>query len=178
MDHCAECGFTYAALPRERIADALRSLATQYSARLLGTGPDALRRRPGPEVWSPLEYSAHVRDVLLVQRQRVLRALLHDAPTYEPMRRDERVVEQRDNEADPEVVARQVVTSADQLAELLEGLDACEWERIGVYPWPERTVRDVEWIGRHTVHEQVHHLFDVARSLQAQPGTPSGLGSG
>lgn len=178
MERCTECGFSYDALPRVRIAPSLRGLADQFRARLVGTGPDALRRRPAPGVWSPLEYSAHVRDVLSVQRQRVLRALIHDAPTYEPMRRDERVVEQRDNESDPRAVAGQLVTAADQMAELLEGLTPEEWDRIGVYPWPERTVRDIGWIGRHTVHEQVHHLFDVARALQGQPGTPTGLGSG
>jgi S-DNA-T family DNA segregation ATPase FtsK/SpoIIIE len=178
VDHCPECGFTYASLPRDVIGDALRSVASQYRARLLGTGVDALRLRPAPEVWSPLEYSSHVRDVLVVQRERVMVALLHDAPTFEPMRRDERVVEQRDNESDPVVVAAQVVGAADVLASLLESLAPAEWERIGIYPWPERAIRDVGWMARHTVHEEVHHLFDLARSLQSQPGTPGGLGSG
>lgn len=178
VDRCAECGFVYVELPRERIAEALRTVAAQYRARLLGTGVDALRRRPAPDVWSPLEYASHVRDVLAVQRERVMLALLHDAPTFTSMRRDERVVEQRDNESDPAVVAGQVVGAADVLASLVDSLAPDEWARVGVYPWPERTVRDVEWIGRHTVHEEVHHLFDLARALQGPAGTPSGIGSG
>lgn len=168
----------YDGLPRAEIAPALQSLAMQFASRLRGTASTALRRHPAPGVWSPLEYAAHVRDVLVVQRQRVLRALLHDGPTYAPMRRDERVLEQRDNESDPCVVADQLTSAAHQLAHLLDGLTDDEWRRIGVYPWPERTERDVVWIGRHTVHELVHHLFDVAAALQGPTGTPHGHGSG
>lgn len=105
-------------------------------------------------------------------------ALLRDAPTFESMRPEERVVEQRYNEQDPTEVGRQIIGMADALASLLESLSPAEWERIGVYNWPERAVRDVEWISRHTVHELIHHLFDMARSLQDQPGTPTGIGSG
>lgn len=178
VERCAECGFDYDELPRAHIAGAVRGLADQFRSRLLGTGHEALRRRPAPTVWSPLERSAHVRDVLLEQRQRVLRALIHDAPTYEPMRRRAREAEPRDDHVDPVVVASQLVTASDQLAELLEGLSPEEWERIGVDPWPERTVRDITWIGRDTVHEQVHNLFDLARAVQGPAGTPNGMGSG
>jgi S-DNA-T family DNA segregation ATPase FtsK/SpoIIIE len=39
------------------------------------------------------------------------------------------------------------------------------WERTGVYPWPEPEVRSVVWIGRRSVHELAHHLFDNRRLL-------------
>jgi len=167
----------YGDLPRTHIADAVRSVAVQYRSRL-GGGSDNLRQRPSAEVWSPLEYAAHVRDVIAVQRERVMVALLRDAPTFASMRRDERAVEQRYNDQDPALVGRQIVGAADALASLLDSLSPAEWERIGVDKWPERAVRNVEWIGRDTVHEEVHHLFDVSRSLQDQPGSPDGIGSG
>ncbi|QGG96158.1 DinB family protein [Actinomarinicola tropica] len=178
MERCGECGFVDADLPRAEVAPALHGLAHQFAARLRGTGAAALRRRPAPAVWSPLEYGAHVRDVLVVQRERILRALIHDGPTYAPMRRDERVVEQRDNESDPATVADQLGSAAAQLAHLVAGLTDEEWDRVGIYPWPAQVARDVDWIARHTVHELVHHLFDVARTLQGPTGTPHGLGSG
>src|SRR5690606_39586673 len=134
--------------------------------------------RPSPEVWSPLEYAAHVRDVLEVQRERVMVALLHDAPTFEPMGRDERVVAWRYNEQDPAVVAAELRRNARELGAVLDTLDATGWARIGIYTWPEPAERDVTWIGRHTIHEMAHHLLDVNRALQGQPGTPSGIGSG
>jgi len=178
VERCGECGFVYGDLPRVEVSSALAEVAEQYVARLTSSSGDALRRRPAPEVWSPLEYAAHVRDVLEVQRERVMVALLHDAPTFEPMGREERVVEWRYNEQDPLDVAREMRRNATDLATVLDSLDDAGWSRIGIYNWPERAERDVAWIGRHTVHEQVHHLFDINRSLQGQPGTPTGLGSG
>jgi hypothetical protein len=53
-------------------------------------------------------------------------------------------------------------------------LDADGWQRTGVYPWPAREVRTVAWIGRRTVHELAHHLFDSRRLLAGAP-TPRGL---
>lgn len=178
MERCGECGFVYEDVPRWAISSAVVELAEQYGARLAGTGVDALRRRPSPDVWSPLEYAAHVRDVLEVQRKRVMVALLHDAPTFAPMGRDERVVERRDNEQEPAMVAEELRGNAAELAALLDSLDDTGWGRIGIYNWPSHAERDVTWIARHTVHEMAHHLLDVNRSLQGQPGTPSGIGSG
>lgn len=129
-------------------------------------------------MWAPLEYAAHVRDVVRVQRERISLALVHDVPTFASMRPEDRVVEDGYLDQDPEVVGEQIVGSADALAALLEALDDREWRRSGIYNWPTPEARDVAWIGRHTVHELVHHLFDVARSLQGQPGTPDGIGSG
>jgi hypothetical protein len=34
-----------------------------------------------------------------------------------------------------------------------------------VYNYPTRVERDVLWMGRHTVHECVHHLLDIDRGL-------------
>ncbi len=178
MDHCDECGFVYGDLPRHEVSRALAELAEQYVARLSATSGDALRRRPGPEVWSPLEYAAHVRDVIEVQRERVMVAVLHDAPTFEPMGREERVVQWRYNDQDPADVAREIRRNTADLGTVLDSLDDDGWARIGIYNWPERAERDVEWIARHSVHEQVHHLLDIHRSLQGQPGTPAGIGSG
>ena len=168
----------YAELPRHHVADALRSVASQYAPRLVGSDPEALRRRPSPEVWSPLEYAVHVRDVLAIQHERVVTALVHDTPAFASMRPEERVVVDCYNAQDPLVVASDIAGRADALAALLESLTPREWARVGVYNWPQPTTRDVEWIGRHTVHEEVHHLRGMARSLQGPPGTPDGLGSG
>jgi S-DNA-T family DNA segregation ATPase FtsK/SpoIIIE len=124
---------------------------------------DRLRTRPAPEVWSPLEYACHVRDVLLVQRERVLLAQVEDQPEFVPMRRDERAVGARYNEQDPVTVLAAIPTAADDLAATLDGLDATGWARSGIYTYPERAVRSIEWIGRHTLHELRHHQGDIER---------------
>jgi len=81
------------------------------------------------------------------------------------MRREERVSEERYNAQDPLVVAAEITASADALVRTLEGLDEGGWDRTGVYHWPTTEVRTVEWIGRHTVHESVHHLHDIEELL-------------
>ncbi|MGH9091308.1 MAG: DinB family protein [Acidimicrobiales bacterium] len=169
--HCDECGFDYMSVDRATVPGALRDLAPAYRRRLRAAAPDRLRLRPRPATWSALEYACHYRDVLRTQRARIPAALAEDRPVFEPMRRDERVTEDRYNAQDPGRVGRELAAATDELATYLSGLDDRAWSRTGIYLWPVRAERSVAWIGRHTVHEGVHHLLDVDRSLaEAQPG--------
>jgi DNA segregation ATPase FtsK/SpoIIIE, S-DNA-T family len=174
VDRCGQCGFVYDDLPQPEIAVALRELAHQFGPRLDGVDQMRLRHRPRPTTWSALEYAAHVDEVLRVQRERVALALRIDQPRFESMRPDERAAEQRYNERDPTTVADQIRQGADALASLLDGLSVEEWSRGGLYNWPVVAHRDVAWIARHTVHEMVHHLFDIARSTDPTPSSASG----
>jgi S-DNA-T family DNA segregation ATPase FtsK/SpoIIIE len=85
------------------------------------------------------------------------------------MRRDERVLEERYNAQEPAAVSREVIAAADSMARMLEELDEGGWNRTGIYNWPTTEVRTVDWIGRHSVHEEIHHLQDIALLLQASP---------
>jgi DinB superfamily len=161
VDRCDECGFVYDAVARGDIPDSLRALAMRYGVVLAETDDDILRSHPIAETWSPLEYACHVRDVFRVQRERVLRALAEDQPVFASMRREERVVEERYNDQRATQVADEITEAAESFAQTLEALDADGWRRTGVYNWPTTRVRDVEWIGRHTIHEGEHHLQDI-----------------
>ncbi|MFD2093961.1 DinB family protein [Blastococcus deserti] len=166
MDACAACGYDYAALPRPALAPSLALGAAQHAARL--TAADAaLRHRPAPGVWSPLEYACHVRDVLRVQRDRVLRTQAEEQPQFVPMDRDRRAVDEDYNGQDPARVAGELRSAGAAIAALLDGLDGSGWARTGVYNYPTAAVRDVDWIARHTLHEVIHHLMDVDRGLGA-----------
>jgi S-DNA-T family DNA segregation ATPase FtsK/SpoIIIE len=99
--------------------------------------------------------------VLEVQRERVELALVEDEPEFVPMGRDERVIELRYNEQDPATVASEITANGEAFASLLEGLDAEQWERQGVYNYPRPQLRTMEWIGIHTVHELLHHRGDI-----------------
>jgi S-DNA-T family DNA segregation ATPase FtsK/SpoIIIE len=169
METCAECGYSYAALPRPEIAPELRGCALRYAELLDSVDEGRLREHRRPGVWSALEYTCHVRDVHRVQRARVLQALAEDEPDFASMRREERVLEGRYNSQDPAVAAAELAAAADALARTLEELDDPGWRRTGVYHWPTTAVRTVDWIGRHTVHESVHHLHDIGRLLEATP---------
>ena len=161
MDHCEECGFVYASGPRDELHGRLRDFGSRFRATVGARGD--VRRRPAPEVWSPLEYACHVRDVLRVQRERLALALATHEPEFVPMGRDERAVDERYNEQDVEVVLTDLAAAADALADAVAALTPEQWQRTGVYPWPARQVRTVEWVARHSVHEGEHHLLDIAR---------------
>jgi hypothetical protein len=124
-----------------------------------------LCRRPAPDVWSPLEYGCHVRDVMQIQVGRVARGLAEDTPSFEPMNRDERAVRLRYNEQDPAVVSEQVVDAAAALAAVFDGMTDQHLARTVTYNWPEKMVRPLRWLGRHTIHELEHHRLDIARAL-------------
>jgi hypothetical protein len=171
VDRCDECGFVYDGLAREHIADAVRLVAVQYASRL--SGPD-IGRRPTAERWSALEYAAHVRDVLHVQRECIGLALRFERPAFESMEAEQRVADHRYNEQDPASVVVELERAADHLASLLDDLSEHEWQRRGVYNWPSPAERDITWIGRHTVHEMSHHLLDVSRSIDTTPTAASG----
>jgi len=101
--------------------------------------------------------------VVRVQQERVLLALSEEEPAFAPMRREERVVEERYNEQQAVQVGGEITDAAESLAVEFETLDEDAWNRTGVYNWPERRVRTVDWIGRHTIHEGEHHLQDIDR---------------
>jgi S-DNA-T family DNA segregation ATPase FtsK/SpoIIIE len=165
MVDCEECGLVYASIPIADIPNALVAIGPIYRARL-GADPTKLRARPSPEVWSALEYSCHVRDVLEVQRDRLLLALAEDRPSFIPMGRDERVTRDHYNDQDPLIVADQLEAAADAIGTEFAGLSAEQWERTAIYNWPTSAERSMAWLGRHTVHEGRHHLRDVDAALR------------
>jgi len=157
---CPQCGFSYS-VGRDEITPWLRADAYAFIEKLGTFDDDAARTRPEPDVWSPLEYACHVRDMLGVQTERVLLAQDEVDPVFIPMGRDARAVDHRYNEQDPGVVADELLTAAEAFAALLDGLDQAGWERTGMYNYPEPALRTVEWIAIHTTHELLHHRGDL-----------------
>jgi hypothetical protein len=168
MEPCTECGYSYTSLDRRQIAPELRALASQYGDLLTRTNVDRLRTHPQPDVWSALEYACHVRDVHRVEGARILQAAIEDEPDFAPMRREERVLELAYNDQEPFAVAAEIRAAAATVSRTLDKLDGAGWSRTGVYHWPTTEVRTVDWIGRHTVHESVHHLHDITGLLKGR----------
>jgi len=172
---CVECGFDYDGVADDEVAAKVREFGRRYRAPLSRGLPgesldDLIRAHPLPDVWSALEYACHVRDVLAVQRVRVELALVEDTPTFAPMGREERVVDDQYNAQDPAVVLEELAANADAAAAMFEAMNADQWARTGIYGYPEPTERDMRWIARHTIHEGHHHLLDVGRVLRAARG--------
>ncbi|MBB4744212.1 S-DNA-T family DNA segregation ATPase FtsK/SpoIIIE [Actinoplanes octamycinicus] len=160
-EHCAECGFTYDTVTADELPARLRAAGSLFAAALLAVAD--LRRRPAPETWSALEYTCHVRDVLQVQRERLTLARSTDNPEFPPMGRDERVITDAYNSQDPHTVLTGLDQAGEALAAAFATLPPAGFARTGIYNWPTATTRTMLWLGRHTVHEVVHHLLDIAR---------------
>ena len=160
---CGECGFESDLREAEGAGRAIVHGVAQV-ANLIEVGTD-LRRRREPQTWSPLEYACHLRDVLLVQRERVLLARRTDGPSFEPMGRDERVEHDGYAEQNPRDVMRQLTDAAAIFANVLDRLEARDWERTVLYNYPDHMERSLRWVAVHTMHEVGHHTLDVRRQL-------------
>lgn len=124
-----------------------------------------MRSRARPDVWSPLEYACHLRDVLLVQRERVLAARRTSGHDCASMGREERAEHDGYSEQDPAEVARQLADAAALFSNVLARLSADDWDRTVLYHYPETRERSLRWVAVHTVHELQHHLLDIRRQL-------------
>lgn len=165
MDRCVECGFTYELDEAPMAGQAIQAGIADVGRTLRSRAHD-LRTRRQPGLWSPLEYGCHLRDVLLVQRERVLAARRTDRLVCAPMGRDERVEHDGYASQDPEDVARQLTDAALLFANVLDRLGADDWARELVYPFPEAVGRSMRWVAVHSVHEVRHHLLDIRRQLE------------
>ncbi|BBY39891.1 hypothetical protein MMAN_40250 [Mycobacterium mantenii] len=163
-DSCAGCGFTYDLRRAASAGDDICAGAAEVVAFLCNNDVD-VRRRARPEVWSPLEYACHLRDVLLVQRERVLAARRVNGADCASMGRDERAEHDGYNEQDPTRVARQLTDAATLFSNALVRLSASDWDRTVVYHYPETGPRSLRWVAVHTAHEMQHHLGDIRRQL-------------
>ena len=166
MDRCDSCRFIYADVDATALPARLAAFGTQYLALLLAPGRPAawsgiLCTRPAEGVWSALEYACHVRDVFLVQRDRLYTALVEDIPAFAPMYRDQRVTLARYNAQDPEEVTAQLATAARLIAQAFDALDSAQLQRRCIYNFPAPPERSLLWVGQHAVHEGEHHFRDI-----------------
>jgi L-amino acid N-acyltransferase YncA len=171
MTTCDECGFTYDMATAEHAGAAIVAGVADVASALLAPGADPTRRRRA-DIWSPLEYGCHLRDVLLVQRERVLEARRAVTPGFSPMGRDERVEHDGYADQDPGDVARQLGDAAALFANVLARLGPGDWDRTVIYNYPQPAERPLRWVAAHTVHEVVHHTLDIRRQQTAPGGEP------
>ena len=168
---CPECGLDYDSIAPKDTAVAIRSYPRRLKAlvapidRDQATRPDAkIRRRPDPHTWSALEYTAHVADIFDTFADIIRRMRIEDRPAIDFFDPDERAVEARYNEQDPDDVLRRLQENAERLAAELDEVAADDWRRTAEFPWGER---DLLTMARNAVHEGHHHLRDVERVLGA-----------
>jgi len=160
--------------------EAIRSFPSRYErplTRFLAgeNGAALIRTRPEPSVWSALEYTAHARDAMGFYADRVRRVVTEDRPQLEVFGFEAACEERRYAEEDPTETAAGLSRAADDLAELLGGLEEEQWSRIGIgSEGDDRTVLD---LARRAAHEGHHHLLDVGRVLRRARESRRGNGA-
>ena len=170
---CPECGLDYDTISPLDGTVAIRSFPRRYRSTLAEALEDEadeslIRRRPQPDVWSALEYTAHVVDVFAASAGWVREVRMKDRPTLAfPSDRLFPTVEGGGGSTDDTL--RALATAAEDLAKELDRVEGDGWQRVGSYPWGER---DVLATMRNAVHEGSHHLRDVDRVLTSVRGRP------
>jgi hypothetical protein len=125
---------------------------------------DALARedaaaRPAPEVWSPLEYGAHVRDVCRVFGARLsLMRGTHD-PTFPNWDQDETALSERYWEQDPATVAAELDEESARIAADFGTVSDDEWARTGRRS--NGSTFTVQTLGLYFLHDLTHHAHDI-----------------
>jgi hypothetical protein len=156
QDLCPECGFDAAAMNPSELPEYTRIVVAAFVAAL--ARPDAAER-PAPEVWSPLEYGCHVRDVCLLFDQRLQLMLAEDDPLWANWDQDETALESQYWTQDPAAVAQELAVAAVQIASSFADVKDDQWQRPGRRS--NGSVFTVETLGRYFVHDLVHHVYDL-----------------
>ncbi len=154
---CPECGFDTRSPDRAELSAIIREVADRWAGAM--AEHSAPTERPRPAVWSPSEYTCHVRDVYDLACMRVERMLTEDDPLYANWDPDAAAIEDDYYHQDPAVATEQMVRAAEAFAADLEAVPDDAWSRPGRRG--DGSSFTVESFARYIVHDPVHHLTDI-----------------
>lgn len=165
------CGFVWETVDEAEIGPRILA-GTAAIAETLRRHADVATRRPQPDRWSTLEYSAHVRDVLLHVRDRFVIGLVEDDPEFKPLYRDQRVDLGLYADDSVDVVADELATAAALFVRTLAAIGTEQLDRPCQYAFPTVRRRTLRWMGQQVVHEVEHHRSDVDANVSTDlPGS-------
>lgn len=153
---CPECGFDASSFPARDVPGRLREIIPLWRDVLLK--PD-LTRRPAENVWSPLEYACHVRDVFIIFDDRVDLMIREDDPLFKNWDQDASAVEGNYSAQDSITVGGDLEAAGNRLADRLDSVSGSVWDRQGRRS--DGSTFTVDSIARYMVHDPIHHLHDV-----------------
>jgi hypothetical protein len=133
---------------------------------LTGAEETCLRTVPAPGIFSPVQYGAHVRDILRVYGDRIVIMLEESNPVLPQFNPDESVWDSY-NRLGRDELADNLEAQARRLATILDGLEPAQWSLTmirdggtdGVYSFT------VAGLASYAVHEAHHHLLDANGTL-------------
>ena len=154
---CPECGYDAASVRPPEVKNRVYANGSAWQQVL--RRPD-VTARPAPDVWSPLEYACHVRDVHRIFGLRVWLMLSEDDPEFDDWDQDRAALDGRYAEQDPAAVAAELAEAAGEVSQVYAAVLPEQWARSGRRS--NGSVFTVESIGRYHLHDVEHHLFDVS----------------
>jgi MOSC domain-containing protein YiiM len=170
---CRECGFDSRRWRLRDAATLLDELGWWWNNATAGFGPNLLNHRPGPAVWSVLEYGLHTALAAAVIRTEVEAILTEDGCTLD--------VDFDIGDATEDNWA--VLDAARTLADIeREGAASGRLARRQGAPWRnlgfsgEHRIHQAQAYLIHDAHDASHHMMDVSRGLAALSDKPAAEG--
>jgi hypothetical protein len=157
---CEDCGFDASKFDVAKTGRAIRDQASRWALVLQGNNATV---RPMPAVWSPLEYGCHIRDVFRKFDERLQLMIEEDDPQFENWDQDKTAIEDEYGSQNSAVVASDIATAAEKLANRFDAVGNEQWTRRGFRS--DGSVFTVESIARYLMHDPVHHLWDVGAEV-------------
>lgn len=153
---CPECGFNADAVTHERVGEMIRDNAAAWPTILARAD---VRVRPRDDLWSPLEYACHVRDVFRICDGRLALMLAEDDPTFPNWDQDVTAADDDYAAQDPARVAEEIAEAAARFADRYDTVSADQWSRPALRSDGSRFT--VDSFARYVIHDPMHHLVDV-----------------
>lgn len=169
---CGQCGFDSRRWRLRDAATLFEELGWWWENATAGFGPIALNHRPGPAVWSVLEYGLHSALAAAVIRTEVEAILTEDGCTLD--------VDFDIGDATEDNWA--VLDAAQTLADIeregaasagLAGRRGAPWHNVGFFG--ERRIQAQAYL-IHDAHDASHHMMDASRGLAALSDKPAAEG--
>lgn len=162
---CDLCGFEYETVSQHTIGPRVIRSADAIAA-LITERPELGSLRPSAERWSVNEYGAHVRDVFLLIRDRLVIGLVEDNPGFKPGYKDERLALGLYAADTAVALANELPAAAAMLIRLFDAIDPTQLMRPVQYGYPDPSEQTLLWMGRQAVHESEHHYLDIVENLR------------
>lgn len=164
MPACDECRFGFEETPGQ-LVDRCAAFGRDMTEVLHATAHEVLLRRPDARTWSPLEYAAHVGEVLPWYVARIRKVLRETGPRLAGFDWDLAAGEGKYRQRDVESVARDVGRACDELAEVAGSVTEDDLARAGI--GSDGTPRTVRVLLARAGHELSHHELDIRRGVTA-----------
>ena len=166
-ERCPGCGVAAAEIDPARVGTLIRYCAERFGRLLVDEPVEALRTRPTPQQWSPLEYACHVRDVLALYEYRLGLMLDQDDPLFPNWDQDATAVEAAYAAQDPVAVAAELAAVARSAAAAFDGVQPEHLHRPGRRS--DGAAFTVASFSRYFIHDPLHHLVDVGLAIDDRP---------